>query len=96
MKKHKETRKQSLLAAALLAVAIGPSWAGDTAQTEEQAYRRFLLAELRDDLRKSIDSLSLERADVVQRIANQERALRGAQDGDVRDFGPAKTKEVAL
>ena len=74
MRKHREHPRRSLLAAALLAIATGPTWAGDTTQAEEQMYRRHLLSELRQDLRESIRTLSLERADVVQRIANQEAA----------------------
>jgi hypothetical protein len=72
MKKNREHNRRSLLAAILLAIATGPSWAGDVTQVDEQAYRAYLLEELRRDLKHSIDTLSLERADVVHRIAVQE------------------------
>lgn len=74
MRKHREIRKHSLVAALLLAIAGGPSWAGDTTQLEEQMYRQNLLNELRQNLKQDIESMSLERADIIRRIANQEAA----------------------
>lgn len=72
MRKHREIRKHSLLAALLLAIASGPSWSGDTTRVEEQMYRQHLLHELRQELKQDIESMSLERADIIRRIANQE------------------------
>ncbi|HEY7840750.1 MAG TPA: hypothetical protein VIC61_04205 [Gammaproteobacteria bacterium] len=82
MRKHKEVHRHSLLAALLLAIAGGPSWAGDTSQVEEQMYRQYLLDELRQNLKQEIESLSLERADIVRRIANQETAGARTPVGD--------------
>jgi prophage antirepressor-like protein len=90
MRKHKEIRKHSLLAAALLAVAIGPAWAGDTTQVEEEMYRQHLLNELRQNLKQEIESLSLERADIVRRIANQETA--GARTPVVDEIRPVQPR----
>ena len=72
MKKHRRHNTRSLVAAALLAIAAGPVWADDAAQIAEEQYRAYLLDELRRDLKESIESLSLERADVIHRIAVQE------------------------
>jgi hypothetical protein len=87
MKKNRQQKKLSLLAAALLVVATGPAWAGDTTQVEERLYREHLLRELRLELRDSIRSLSLERADVVQRIVNQEAAGLGNSNAVREDTG---------
>jgi hypothetical protein len=90
MKKHKEVRKHSLLAAALLAVAIGPVWAGDTTQVEEQMYRQYLLDELRHNLKQDIESMSLERADVIRRIANQEAG--SARESALGEISPVQAR----
>jgi len=96
MKRHKEIRKQSLLAALLLAIAAGPSWAGDTTQIEEQLYRQYLLDELREDLKKDIESMSLERADIIRRIANQEAiSARESAPGESRPAQPRRQSSGA-
>jgi hypothetical protein len=87
MKKNRKQRRLSLLAAALLVIATGPAWAGDTTQAEERLYREHLLRELRLELRDSIRSLSLERADVVQRIVNREAAGLGNSNTVREDAG---------
>jgi hypothetical protein len=97
MRKHREIRKHSLVAALLLAIAGGPSWAGDTTQIEEQMYRQNLLHELRQNLKQDIESMSLERADIIRRIANQEASnARSPELGETRPVQPRRSSGATL
>ena len=97
MKKHREHNRRSLLAAALLAIAAGPVWAGDAERVADEQYRAFLLQELRQNLKESIQSLSLERADVVHRIAVQEaRSENERRDQNAPDARGWKSSGATL
>lgn len=82
MKKYREHKRHSLLAALLLAIAAGPAWAADTSRTEERMYREYLLRELREDL-----SLSLK--DVAIAGSGRVAAVRPARQQDAE---PARRK----